>query len=336
MELETHGHDISTQDLPHDPIGDNIYHDAVDLIGLSGSLLSSDFLTYVPEEWLDTDFRGDFTKSNHSSGETSTETAEQSPSLSRCHSVVSNPQKIKQDIAPCSEEARTCMLSAHKVLQTLHTVPPMCFSAGTAYLDSATIKRRTTEYVLRSNREASQEISKMLTCSCVASFHMQLVLATICHKLTVWYRVLLKNNCDLLDGCSQTSSGFPRRISAYADMSEHILHQPITVGEYAIDINLQPKIRAQVVFGELHHLETFTRNFSSCLDSIPNKASLGRASSSAFPRPDRSQTSAATHHLLIGFLDEQIQAVKADVNAVLNSRPDGRHGSGQSDGLDIL
>ena len=337
MELETQGHDrydSSSQDRPHDPIGDDISHDAVDLFGLSGSLLSSDFLANVPEEWSDTDFRGDFMTSTHSFGENSTETVEQSPSLSRHLSVASNPQKVKQDFAPCSEQARTCMLSALRVLQTLHTVPRMCFSAGTAYLDSATIERRTTEYVLRDNREASQKISKMLTCSCVASFHMQLVLATICHKLTAWYRAMLKNN--LLEGCSQRSSGFSRRISDYTDMSEHILHQPITIGKYAIDINLQPKVQAQVVFGELQHLETFTRNFSNCLGSIPNIESLRQASSSSFPRPDRSQTWAATHHHLIGFLDEQLQAAKADINAVMNSRPEGMNGSGQSAGLDIL
>ncbi len=336
MELETQGLDFATQNPPHDPIGDYISRDAVDLFGISGSLLSSDFLARVPEEWSNTMFRGDIMPSRHDLGEASTETVDQSPSLSRCHSVVLNLANVKQDITPCSEEARTCMPSALKILQNLHTVPPVCFSAGTARPDSATIKRRSTEYVLCSNREASQKISKMLTCPCLASFQMQLVLATICHKLTVWYRAMLKDSLNLLDGCSQRSSGSYTRISDHADVSEHILHQPITVGEYAIDINLQPKIRAQVVSGELQNLENFVRNFSSCLDSIPSRASMGRASSSLPSRPDQLNNSAAIHHHLRGFLDEQLQAAKADVNAVINRRPEGMNGSGQSGGLDMF
>ena len=274
--------------------------------------------------------------SNHRFGEKTTGTAEQSPSASHHHSVILSPQKAKQAIAPCSKEARTCMPSALKVLRTLQTVPPICFSAGTAHLDSATLTQRTTEYVLCSNREASQKISKIFKCSCLESFQMQLVVATICHKLIVWYRAMLKNNCNLLDRCSQRSSGFPSNISDHAEVSEHILHQPITVGSYAIDINLQPKIWAQVVFGELRHLEAFIRNFSSCLDSNPSMPNLRRASSSSLPRLDRSKTTAAIRHHLIGFLDEQLQAAKADINAVLNSRPERMDDSGQSADMDIL
>lgn len=336
MELEAQGHDISTQDPPHDLNGDDISHDAVDLFGLSESLLSSDLFAGVPQEWSDTLFKEGLMPSNHNFGEMSTETVDRSPSLSRRHSVASNPEKTKQDIEPCSEEARTCMLSALKILQTLHTVPPMCFSVGIAQPDSTSIEQRTTEFVLCSSREASQKISKMLTCSCFASFQMQLVLATICHKLTVWYRAMLKDSCNLLDGCSQRSSRSYTRTSDHVDASKHILHQPITVGEYAIDINLQPKIRAQVVSGELQHLENFACDFSRCLDSIPNIASMRQTSSSSYPRPDQSKASAAAYHHLIGFLDEQIQAAKADVNAVLDSRPRKMDGLEESAGLDML
>ena len=330
------GHDISTQDGPQDPMGDDVSHDSVDLFGLSGSLLSSNLLAGVPEEWSDTVLGGDLMLSNHRFDEKVTGTAEQSPSVSHHHPVILSPQNAKQAIAPCSKEARTCMPSALKVLRTLQTVPPICFSAGTAHLDSATLTQRTTEYILDSNREASQKISKIFKCSCFESFQMQLVIATICHKLIVWYRAMLKNNGNLLDRCSQRSSGFSSNISDHAEVSEHILHQPITVGSYAIDINLQPKIWAQVVFGELRHLEAFIRNFSSCLDSTPSIPNLRRASSSSLPGMDRSKTTAAIRHHLTGFLDEQLQAAKADINAVLNSRPERLDDSEQSAGLDVL
>ena len=336
MELETQGHDIYTQDAPHGFMGDDISHDSVDLFGLSGSLLSSNLPAGVPEEWLDTVLGGDFMLSSQRLGEKVTGTAEQSPSASHHHPVILSPQKAKQAIPPCSKEARTCMPSALKVLRTLQTVPPRCFSAGTTHLGSATLTHRTTEYVLCSNREASQQISKIFNCSCLESIQMQLVIATICHKLIVWYRAMLKKNCNLLNRCSQRSSGSPSNISDQAEMSEHILHQPITVGSYSIDINLQPKIWAQVVFGELRHLEAFIRNFSSCLDSNPSIPELRRASSSSFPGLDRSKTTAAIRHHLTGFLDEQLQAAKADINAVLNSRPERMDDSGQSAGLDVL
>ena len=334
MEPETQGHDVSNQDAPHDPVDDDTSHDSVDLFGLSGSLLSSNFLAGLPEEWPDTVF-GDL-MSNQRFGEKSTETAEQSPNASHRHSVLSSPQKVKQAMTPCSKEERTCMPSALKILRTLQTVPPICFSAGTAHLDSATLTQRTTEYVLCSNREASQKISEMSKCSCLESPQMQLVIVTICHKLIVWYRAMLKSNCNMLDHCSQRSSGFHTDIPNHADMSEHILHQPITVGNYAIDNNLQPKIWAQVVFGELRYLEASIRSLSRCLDSTPSIANLRRASESSLPGLDRSKTTAAISHHLIRFLDEQLQTAKADINAVLDSRAEGIDESGQSAGLDPL
>ena len=336
MELETQGHDIFTQDATYGPMGDDISHDSVDFFGLSGSLLSSNLLADVPEAWSDTVLGGDSTLSNTRFGDKATGTAEQSPSASHHRSVNLSPQRTKQAIAPCSKEARTCMPSALKTLRTLQTVPPICFSAGTSHLDSATLTQRTTDYILCSNREASQKISKIFKCSCLESLPIQLVVATICHKLIVWYRAMLKNSCNLLDHCSQRSSGFPSSISDHAEVSEHILYQPITVGSYAIDINLQPKIWAQVVFGELRNLEAFIRNFSSCLDSTPSIPNLRRASSSSLPGLDRPKTTAAIRHHLIGFVDEQLQAAKADINAVLNSRPERMDNLGQSAGLDVL
>ena len=333
MELERHGRDISTMNAPHDPMGDDFSHDSVDLFGLSGSLLSSNLLAGVPEEWSDTVLGGDLRLSNHGFA---TRTAEQSPSASHHQPVILSPQKDKQAIAPCSKEARTCMPSALKVLRTLQIVPPICFSAGTAHLHSTTLTPRTTEYVLCSNRDASQKISKMFECSCFESFQLQLVVATICHKLIVWYRAMLKNNCNLLDRCSQRSSRGRSITSDHVEVSEHILHQPITVGSYAIDINLQPKIWAQVVFGELRHLEAFIRNFSSYLDSSPSILNLKRASSSSLPGFDRSKTTAAIRHHLTGFLDEQLQAAKADINAVLSSRAERINDSEQSTGVDVL
>ena len=330
MELQTQGRDIFTQDALHDPMGDDFPHDSVDLFGLSGSLLSSSLLAGVPEQWSDTVLGEDLRLSK------ATGTAEQSPSTSHHHSVILDPQKAKEAIAPCSQEARTCMPSALKVLRTLQTVPRICFSAGTAHVDSATLTQRTTEYVLCSNREASQKVSKIFKCSCLESFQLQLVVATICHKLIVWYRAMLKNNCNLLDRYSPRSSRGPNNISDYAQVSEHILHQPITVGSFAIDINLQPKIWAQVVFGELGHLEAFIRNFSSRLDSSPSIANLRRASSSSLAGLDRSQTTAAIRLHLIGFLDEQLQVAKADINAVLSSRDERMDDSGQSAGLEVL
>ncbi|KAM0795924.1 hypothetical protein BDR22DRAFT_869489 [Usnea florida] len=336
MELDTQGHDVSPQDATYDAMGDDTSHDSVDFFDLSGSLLSSNLLAGVPEAWSDTIRGGDLTLSNTSFGGTATRTAEQSPSASHQRSVNSSPQWIKQAIAPCSKEARTCMPSALKVLRTLQIVPPICFSAGTTHLDSAAFTRRTTDYILCSNREASQRISKIFKCSCLGSLQMQLVVATICHKLIVWYRAMLKNSCNLLEHYSQRFSGFPSSISDHAEVSEHILYQPVTVGSYTIDINLQPKIWAQVVFGELRNLEAFIGNFSSCLDSTSNLPNLRRASSSSVPGLDRSKTTAAIRHHLIGFVDEQLQAAKADINAVLNSRPESMDNPGQKAGLDIL
>ena len=160
--------------------------------------------------------------------------------------------------APSSTNKEGCCInSASKIIQDLHTAPSTCYSAGAARPLSAASEQRTTGAILSKSREAIQLISEMSQCPCFASCQTRLIHANICYKLISWYRSILKNNSNFLHDFShqdpQLRTGPPNL--DHRDLSEYVVDQPITVGDYTIDVSLQSKIRAQIVLVELQNLE---------------------------------------------------------------------------------
>lgn len=260
-ELETQGNDPFTQTPSLDDIATDLHYDDLELLGLSDTISGSNAFTEISGRWSGTVSREDLTTSNHNSGEYSFETADKSSIFSNGTSLAASPKIFTEDTARCCEEGGSCWDSALKILQALHAMPSICFSARTEQLDSANTTPRTTEFILSTSREAVRLVSGMLDCHCFANFQMQLIHATIWYKLIVWYRTMLKDTDGSSDRPSQREVSADARMTDHGDACERILHQPITVGGYAIDVKLQPKIRAQVISGELRHLEASFASF---------------------------------------------------------------------------
>jgi hypothetical protein len=103
------------------------------------------------------------------------------------------------------------------------------------------------------------------------------------------------------------------------DYIERILHQPITLGRYSFDGTLESKIRAQVVFSELQHLETMIETLAGRIQGANFGAS---ASGGTFDADEGSMKmeergrAETIRRCLSSFLREQLQAAKDEPNAV--------------------
>ncbi|KAL9126603.1 MAG: hypothetical protein Q9175_007892 [Cornicularia normoerica] len=116
-----------------------------------------------------------------------------------------------------------------------------------------------TDYVLSTNREAVRLIFNILEYTCSSSSQVQLVLTIICGKLIAWYRAMVRNRCE---NSSIMLSAVDKHNFNHEDHTERVLHQPITIDEYSINVTLEYKIRAQVIFDELQHVEALTKGLS--------------------------------------------------------------------------
>jgi hypothetical protein len=238
---------------------------------------------------------------------------------SNLHSSTSNSrreslQRALQNIPSCSPTSRTCMFSALKVLQELHTRPSMCLSAGAEQNDSTSLQAKMTDSVLSINREAGQILSAILKCSCSSSSQLQLLLTIACGKIIAWYRAMLHNNFDQF----QSSSEAPWSLSHTnaSSPSERVLHQPISLGEYSFDSVLENKIRAQIVFSELQHVDNL---IESLLQRVAGTKFGNEVTARA--RPGDARHAESIHQNLTTFLHQQSQTVKNELSIILNSGP---------------
>ena len=235
----------------------------------------------------------------------------------------SNPQVRQEDIEPCTPHKRSCMVNALKILRALHISPSVCLSAGATTSDTSSSRPRMTDCVLSANREAARWILDILECACSSSPQVQLVLAVICSKIITWCLAVVRNG---FEDPSVMRSAFDKHNVSHGDQTERVSHQPITVGEYSIDGTLEYKIRAQVVFHELQHVEALTKTLSRRVKETEfgedwkhpaAQSGKGRASSSRSAQSDWAANGEAVHGNLTLFLCKQLQAGKEEVAALM-------------------
>lgn len=233
-------------------------------------------------------------------------------------SALASPQdqEALQGIGPCSKHKKSCIVSALKILETLHVAPS---STAVKSLTPVSLPPRTTEFVLSTNREIIRLILHMLECTCVTSLQLQLVLANICGKLIVWYRAIVPNSYGFLDG----------PIAGSESTAERVLHQPVMLGQYTIDATLEHKVRAQVVLSELRHVEALIKAISKRVrqgkHDNPWNVAVGegrsRSIASRSERRNETETSRVIHKCLIDFLLIKLQTAKANINLLSNDGP---------------
>ena len=115
----------------------------------------------------------------------------------------------------CSREAYDILgsLSFHS-LNNAHSIfesPP-----GSTPTTASTANRVPLDHVLRLNREASEQLGRLLTCSCAGSPHLALLYASIISQVLIWYQQAA--------GCTQSASWSPSAIRL--DTASHHVSPP--------------------------------------------------------------------------------------------------------------
>lgn len=227
-----------------------------------------------------------------------------------------SPEGGLEGVVPCSNNAKTCMVSAIRILQVLHSPPPTCINSLDGPSISTHRQPRMVDSVLSTSRNVIQLVTDILKCTCSLRSQVQLLLTIICGKLMAWYRAMLCND----------SSAVPPTIHYNAKDEQHterVVHQPITVGEYCFDGALESKLQAQVVFNEIQYLdglvETLSRRirgdkfqkvFSVSTTRTRSASAADSWRSTSLPEaglPEKIQRS------LNAFLQKQLRAVTAEI-----------------------
>ena len=228
-----------------------------------------------------------------------------------------------QHFTQCSNATKACMASALGVLHGLHIPHTVCLSTGSENHCSHSFCPRTTDTVLSLNKEAIHVVSDILRCPCSTRFQVQLVIVVICAKLNAWYRAAIRNNYEVF--FDPPSSVWPTPESSNVvqeDLNERVLHQPIKIGEYAFDVVLEKKVRAQVVFSELQQVKVLTKSLCDRIETTSFGYARNR-SAAAKGGPtgrNKSEMVAAIHRNLTVFLHSQLRAVEVETNAILGGQ----------------
>ena len=329
VDVDAQCHDTSGQNLPVIPGFEyNIRHDLdLDFGAFCGSSTPSAFLACLPNEMSHTTPKHAGTVSSQSYDAGLAGSSGRFSSLSSPGSnYPSRARDLKgrlQDIEPCSNYTKACMVSALKILQELHMPPSMCLSAGVGGSDSDCPQPRMTDFVLSTNRKIIRLIVDILECTCSLSSQVQLVLTIICDKLTAWYRAIIRD--DYNDFNNPASVLDIQKTTSSESHVERVLHQPISIGDYSFDAPLENKIRAQMIFGELQHVESLITSLSkrveeSNFEKLANAVTAANESSRLTCNSKLAETIQRNQK---SFLQERLQAAKTEVNVIL----DGGHES---------
>lgn len=321
--FEPQCHSGVSQNSLANPDVEDTYDWGTDYFGLCSSLLPSSFPKCNTDKWSDPALKHDLTLpielADDFPDQRGDHLSDLFPTNSGLNPAPPSSKGALQEIEPCSRHRRSCMVAALRVLQTLHTTPSTCSSAGAESPNLNSSQPRTTGSVLSTNREVIGLISNMLKCTCFASLQLQLILTVICGKLTVWYRAMIPNTYGSLDD----------PITSLEDNAERVVHQPITVGEYAMDNTLEQRVRAEVVFSELQHVEALIKDLARRLqerrhDGLWNAAAMsgriGPISATKPVEPNETAAAGAIHKCLTEFLQKQLQVAKAGIDAIVNRR----------------
>lgn len=342
-DMDVQGHVTSGHELPVTTGFEDDLTADFDFDALCADPITSVFLEGMPRDLPHTPPELDTIALAQNTNEFSASTGDNFPgAFSEYGLGMRKPQNTTKYFESCSDETRTCMVSALKILQTLHIPPSACLSACDENSLPSPRQPRMLDSVLSTNRDVVLLVSDMLKCTCSLGPKVQLVLTIICGKLIAWYRAMIRNDRDRCDNSSSSSSSSfsssPMMIGSHVhnnmnddDQIERVLHQPITVGEYSFDVALGSKIRAHLVLSELRHLETLVGKLSQRIQEAEFEGSLytaawsksGNITSTAdswppAPPPEDTRFAESIHRSVSAFLHKQLRAAKAETAPLLS------------------
>lgn len=303
-----------------------------DFDALGGPLTASEFLTCMPKDLSNPASGLDATPSvynthKHSAGTGNNLRSVFSP-VSKCLLSSMTSQGTSRSIKSHSEQMPTCMISALDILQALHVPPTVCLYESDGNSMPNCRQPRRIDLVLSSNRDTILLVSRMLKCACSMSSQLQLLLTIVCGKLITWYRATLRNDLN--------SGGNPSTVRSIAngrtedeEHTERVLCQPITVGDYSLDLTLESKIRAQIVSSELQQVESLVENLvrrfqDANFENLHSASGVRNGSISAagpsLLTPDDTGLAKAIHQNLSILLHNQLQITKAEAASILSHK----------------
>ena len=250
--------------------------------------------------------------------------ANTNPQVSKNRSRAIKSQDALKGVGSHSDTGVPCMISALKILLALHIPSPVCLSACDEYAIPSHWRPRLIDFVLATNKKIVQLVSEMLRCSCSWNSQVQLVLTVISGKLMAWYRAAVRNEDDDTEHCSlREQSDITSKMNS-SDHTEHVLHQPITIGDYSVvKLTLNNKLPQLLVSNELLKVECLVKSLSrriqqSSLGRLDGEALAESQSSSAATSGSPTWNEAGQAKVIGGalsaFLHRNMQAANAEVS----------------------
>ncbi|KAJ6021862.1 hypothetical protein N7540_007366 [Penicillium herquei] len=204
----------------------------------------------------------------------------------------------------------SCILTATKSLRLLHTRQTNCLSHN-KLSGNSTEPPRMSGSVLKDNKEAGMSVCRMLQCACVLRPQNQLLLATICSRLVVWYQTMIRT-------CFSRHES--NELDEHKPISEKVSHQAVTIGDHTVDnLALGSNIEAMVILGELNHLQRLVNTLSVRIRQTETLHLSGLAVDGDIPSAG---LPGIAHDRLVIHLLKEVQAAKEDLNFALNQVPE--------------
>ncbi|KAL8795403.1 MAG: hypothetical protein Q9195_002144 [Heterodermia aff. obscurata] len=237
---------------------------------------------------------------------------------------IDNHAKCCEEVELCPNDVEGCMTPALRLLQALHTPSATCLSASDKGREPKSIQARATGAVLSTIREAVQVISDILKCPCSSSSQLQLVVVVLCGRITAWYRATIRYD----DKSLHSPSSVVKIDALHEELAEQVLHQPITIGEYAFNGEIERSVRAQVVLRELQRLRVVAEGISKRVErtSFGSRRRIGVArresgftASEQVARAAMAEVTTAVHKDLAILLHDQLRVAEAEATSILHT-----------------
>jgi Aflatoxin regulatory protein len=170
----------------------------------------------------------------------------------------------------CAETEESCTKSILHALQLLCVPPSACLSVSDDSLSAPSSggsyrPSRRMDDVLTTNRGVIGLVERVLRCSCSTTPSVQLLIVTVCDRLIAWYQAMLRQESQ--------QPPYTHETGGQDEQGEHVLPQPITMGDFSVDPAMQLQIREQLVMGELRRVEEITQLFAARLRQVKSQNS---------------------------------------------------------------
>lgn len=191
--------------------------------------------------------------------------------LSRPESQSSLPSEALSFQGFRSEPAACCLVRAIALLkQQFGNSATPCTCSKRQGFGHDSCQFPTIQTVITANKESIETISNILQCPCSQDGYLLAIMALVVFKILGWYAAAARETRKAPGGeenqSSERDQPEPRRPSSCH--SEQVFQFPTILGNYSPGSEDQGCIAAQLVLGELHHVQRLVTQLSSRLKVV--------------------------------------------------------------------